>query len=209
MSDKPEVKKWHRRLDEAEALRKQFEPDWEDNYKAVYGPDWMKDGKRSEDTTSSKSKRYRFDLLLSYLKTEIPSLILYRPEIFLTATEAIMKANPNAEAEAKTYESEVNKILNDMDGFEYEVKSCLADAHCAWGIVKVLNDKDWQPNPKAGNPVVVDGITTDQIEPGEMLNDVKFSSIRVDPFKFLIDSRCKNDPNRARWKGEEIDRTFE
>ncbi len=209
MSDKSEVRKWHRRLDEAEALRKQFEPDWEDNYKAVYGPDWMKDGKRSEDTTSSKSKRYRFDLLLSYLKTEIPSLILYRPEIFLTATEAIMKANPNAEAEAKTYESEVNKILNDMDGFEYEVKSCLADAHCAWGIVKVLNDKDWQPNPKAGNPVVVDGITTDQIEPGEMLNDVKFSSIRVDPFKFLIDSRCKNDPNRARWKGEEIDRTFE
>lgn len=209
MPDKAEVRKWHRRLDEAEALRKQFEPDWEDNYKAVYGPDWMKDGKKADDTTSSKAKRYRFDLLLAYVRTEVPSLILYRPEIFLTATEAAMKVNPEAEVEAKRYESELNKILNDMDGFEYEVKSCLIDAHCAWGVVKVLNKKDWQANQMAGQPIVVDGVITDQLEPEEVLNNVSFSYIRVDPFKYLIDARCKNDPNRARWKGEEIDRTFE
>ena len=214
MDRKQECSKWFRRVEEAQAVRKQFQSEWEDNYKAVYGDDWMKDGRRqSEDsntTGKSKSKTYKFDLLLSFLKTEIPSLVLYRPEIFLTATEKYADSNPEAESEAKAYQSEVNTVLNDMDGFEYEIKAILADAHCAWGISKVINEPLLVPNPDKGKEVAIDPETGAPIlATDEVLKYVFFDMQRVDPFKYLIDSRCKNDPGKARWKGEEIDRTLE
>ena len=191
--------KWERRVNESRTMLKQFHDEWVKNYRAVYGKDWMKDGQREQDGTTSTTKQqpYTFDLLLAYMKTELPALILYRPEIFLTATEEYAAQNPQAEQEAKLYQSECNSILNDLDGFEQETKAILADGHCAFGVAKVLH------NPS---------FTTETNEFGmeiERMTGDKFELSRVNPFKFLIDSRCKNDPTKARWQGEDIDRTLD
>jgi len=213
MDKKQECSKWFRRIEEFQQLRNQFRDEWESNYRAVYGDDWIKDGKRQgQDITGTitRPKPYQFDLLLAFLKTEVPSLVLYRPEIFLSATEKYAEINLQAETEAKSYQSEVNTVLNDMDGFEYETRSVIADAHCAWGITKVINEPLLVPNPDKGQEVAVDPATGQPIlAPDEVLKHVFFDIQRVDPFKYLIDSRCKNDPNKARWKGEEIERTLE
>jgi hypothetical protein len=207
------VRRWIKRIEESESVRKQFESDWKENYKSVYGEDWMQDGKResSGDTGTSKSKKYQYDILLTYLKTEIPSLVLYRPEIFLTATEQAAKENPQtAEQSAKAYQSEVNQIFNNMDGFEFEIKSCLADAHCSFAVMKISATPVFEPHPDAGKLLDIDMTTGEPIiAPDEQLKEFKFDVNRVDPFKFLIDKRCKNDPNKAHWMGEEIDRTLE
>lgn len=205
------VTRWNARIGDAEKLREQFKDGWEKNYKAVYGDDKLVDGKRAgDDTGTSKQKKYIYDILSAYLKTEIPSLILYRPEIFITATERYMQENPNGEQEAKAYQDVVNEILNDMDGFEFEVKACLADAHCAFGVMKVTAEPITEPHPQAGQTLDIDPLTNEPIiAPDTQTVDVKFDINRVDPAKFLIDKRCKNDPNKSRWKGEEIDRTLE
>jgi hypothetical protein len=193
-----EVRKWKTRLDESESQIKEFRPEIEANYTAVYGPDWMKDGKRGGGSETSKAtssiRKYQYDILLAFLKTEVPSLILYRPEVFLTANEAAMRENPMAEDEAKLYQDEFNRILGDLDGFEFEIKSAIADAHCAWGVIKVIGDPIWDTPP-------------DQME--EVFMGTRYDLYRVDPLKFRIDPKCKNDPNKARWKGEELERSLQ
>jgi hypothetical protein len=209
--NKEQVKRWNTRRKDAESLRNLSTGDWKKNYKAVYGDDYLEDGKRSgDDSGTNKQKKYIYDILSAYLKTEIPSLILYRPEIFITATENYIKDHPEGEQEAKAYQDVVNEILNDMDGFEFEVKSCLADAHCAFGVCKVTAEPIMKPHPQAGQLLGVDPLTNEPIAaPETVLANVKFDINRVDPQKFLIDKRCKNDPNKGRWMGEEIDRTLE
>ena len=210
MSDKKssntEYNYYLRQIDDCETVRKQFEPEWEKNYKAVYGPDWMQDGKRTDTkNTSNKSwKKYQYDILLSYLKTEIPSMIMYRPEVFLTAIQAAETKDPNAEAEAKKYEAYANRVLNDIDGFENNIKAMLADAHCAYAITKVVKVPEMQPHPQAGQSAGIDMQGIEQFYPDEQLVKYTYNFKRVDPLKFLFSSKCGNDPNESRFFGEEI-----
>lgn len=212
MADKSDqVNQWIRRIEDAEKLRDQFKDSAEKNYKAIYGDDWIQNGQRggTDTATNRDSQKYQLDKLLSYIKTEIPSLVLYRPEVFLTATEESIAVDPTSEQSAKQYQDETNTLLNDMDGFEIEIKTALIDAHCFFGVTKNLHDPVIGKNPNAGQ-VITDPQTGEPIsEPQEIHDDSKFDICRVDPFKFLIDKRCKNDPSKARWKGEEIDRTLD
>jgi hypothetical protein len=205
-SDNKEYNYYLRQIDDWEAVRNQFETTWEKNYKAVYGPDWMQDGKRTDTkNTSNKSlKKYQYDILLSYLKTEIPSLILYRPEIFLTAIQAAETKDPNAEAEAKKYESYANRILNDIDGFENNIKAMLADGHCAYAVTKVIKIPVMGTHPQAGQSAGIDTQGIEQFYPEEALVKYEYNFKRVDPLKFIFSAKCGNDPNESRIFGEEI-----
>lgn len=194
-----------RQIDECEVIRKQFEDIWEKNYKAVYGPDWMQDGKRTEVSGKKNAwKKYQYDILLSYLKTEIPSLILYRPEIFLSAMSESEKENPEIEVEVKKYETYTNRILNDIDGFESNVKAMLADGHCAYAIAKILKTPVMKPHPHAGELAGTDTAGVEQFYPEEEVVRFDYNLKRVNPFKFVFSAKCGNDPNESRIFGEEI-----
>jgi hypothetical protein len=173
---KSKVEQWIRRIEDSEKLRDQFKESAEKNYKAIYGDDWLQNGQRGgTDTTSHADKqKYVFDKLLAYIKTEIPSLVLYRPDVFLTATEKAIEQDQNSEHAAKQYQNEINTILNDMDGFEIEIKSALIDAHCFFGVTKNIHEPIMGENPNAGS-VTLDPTTGDEIvEPHEVYNSSKF-----------------------------------
>ncbi len=205
-SSNKEYNYYLRQIDDCETVRKQFEPIWEKNYKAVYGSDWMQDGKRTDtkNTSNKTIKKYQYDILLSYLKTEIPSLILYRPEIFLSAIQEAENKNPEIEAEVKRYQDYTNRILNDIDGFENNIKAMLADGHCAYAITKVVKIPVMGPHPQAGQSAGIDTQGVEQFFPDEQLQKYEYNFKRVDPFKFLFSAKCGNDPNEARIFGEEI-----
>lgn len=216
--NKKKVQDWIARIDRAKKKRKEWESEWEDNYRAVYGTGWMKGEKRESLPVLSRNIKYNFDLLLSFLKTELPSLVLYRPEVFLTARQSGEQSDPAAQKEAKLIETKVNQILADMDGFETEVRCALIDAHIAYGIMKVLPKYEIKSHPKAGQQVIdeetgepiFDPVTGEPLlYPEEEITSPSYDICRVDPFKFLIDERAKNLLYRCPWVGEEIDRTLE
>ena len=169
---KDAVKGWNSRIDRAETTRSDWIPQWEKNYRAVYGIDWMKDGKRDEDSADGTrdKKGYDYDLILAFLKTELPSLVLHRPEVFLNARTEGEETNPQAQKEAKRIESRVNTILADMDGLPIEIRCMLVDAHCAYGIAKILPVLDIVPHPQAGKPKL-DGMGNPYFDPDSETND--------------------------------------
>lgn len=219
---KKDVARWQTRIDRAEKKRKEWTPDWELNYKAVFGADWMKDGKRESplqpSSIASSRYRYDFDLLLAFLKTELPTLVLTRPEVFLNAKEHGTEKNAQAQQEAKRLESRLNAIIGDMDSLDSEIRIMLTDAHCAYAIQKTLPRTTIIPHPDAGQEIIdpqtgapmVDPQTGQPLmQPEEMLQDSSYEIYRVDPFKFLIDEHALNSKHRTAWVGEEVNRTLE
>lgn len=208
-----EYQRWLRRIDDSEALRNQFKTDDEANYKAVFGDSRLVDGSRTgvNSSTSTKDHCYTFAKLSAYIKTMIADLVLYRPEVFLTASEKIEKENPQVVDIVQKYQDELNRVLQDMDGYEVETQSCLIDSECSHvgGVIKVIAEPVLIPNPFSGQSFQLSAQGKPILEPAEVLDTVIFSVRRVDPHKYLIDSKCTNDLNNARWKGEEIDRNLQ
>lgn len=219
MAENKNITRWMRRIKDAQKIRDANVDDWKSHYKAVYGDWYMEDGKRTKTNSFVSAQaaqvaqtKNEMDLLNAFLRNEIPSLILYRPEIFLTPTEQYaaliekMKAGqaqqgyapeafPSAQDTASAYQDKVNEILNNAEGWESEVKAVLVDAHAALGVLKVTATATFK-DPKA--QTVADAIDT-----------IEYDFSRVDPRKFLIDPRCKHDKSKARWVAEEIPRTLE
>ena len=218
---KKEVADWISRIDTAEKERKEWEPVWEKNYKAVYGGDWMKDGKRSDSAMSvtgiQSSSRYDFDLLLSFMKPELPSLVLTRPEIFLNAREYTDNKNEQAQQAAKLIETKVNRLLADMDGLDLEIRCALSDAHCAYGLLKVLPKYIIKPHPQANQPVLNEVTGEPVLDSGEALlypdeelvSTPMYEVCRVNPFKFFYIGKARNSKFKMAALGEQIDKTLE
>ena len=220
---KKEVADWISRIDTAEKERKEWEPVWEKNYKAVYGGDWMKDGRRSDSAISAtgiqSQSRYDFDLLLSFLKTEMPALVLSRPEVFLNARQYIDQKDERAQENAKLVEIKINRLLADMDGIETEIRCSLSDGHCAYGIVKVLPKYNIQAHPMANQPVLNE-ITGEPVEDPsggkqllypdeELVSTPMYEICRVDPFRFIVIGRARNNQFKMSALGERIDKSLE
>lgn len=220
VSNKDAVAKWMTRVSLAQSKRNRCKESWDDNYKSVFGDDYERDGMRSNNTFTTTAeltkRRYTYDILLAFLKTEIPSCVMHTPQIFLTSRERSEVENPEAQAEAKKLEAYTNRILADMDTLDTEILNTLTDAFCAYGIFKTVRNNKITPHPKAGVSVtdaagreVLDLDTGMQIlYPGE-ISEPGYSICRVSPFDFLIDERTRNHINHASWTGEEINRTLE
>ena len=107
---KKQVADWITRIDLAEKLRKLWEEEWDRNYKAIYGNDWLKGdtkvgGRRQEGqdhiTGGYGDHGYKYEKILAYLKTELPSLVLFQPEVYLSASDWAEHTHPEAQKQAK------------------------------------------------------------------------------------------------------------
>lgn len=206
------------RITAAEELRDQFKDEIIENYQAVYGDDYLLNGKRGETRSAfdKKDKKYSYDKLLSFLKTELPGLVLTRPDVYLSIKKEAEKANPQAQELTKLVESRLDTILGDMDGWATQVRVMLADAHCAYGISKVVLLTEIEPHPLAGTPKtdeagkpLMDMAGALILHPAERIARSQYEILRVDPLKYLIDEKCKNDGTKAAFRGEEIGMTLE
>lgn len=218
------AQEWKERVLQAQNIRKQFTEDWERNYKAVFGDAWLGDGLpktalglKTASDAETPQRKYYFDLLLAFLKTVIPGLLLNQPEIIITATKSGEQTNSNATADTAILQNRINSILSDLDGFDAELRAILVDAHAAYGILETIPIYRIQPHPQAGEPVrSKDGTplfdpTTRQplMWPEEQISEPSYDLCRVSPFRFLVDPQATNNLRRAGWCGKEITHTLE
>ena len=201
---KQEIKDIRNRINDAKTHRNPFEKVAERHYEAIYGPLWKKvvSAERGTKTSISTSdKRYRHDMMLSYLKTELSQLMYEMPEIHLTSKIQGDEAKVATEATQK----EINKVIGEMDGLEDENEAVLIDAHAFYGVSKATFTPKYEPNPLAGQPIEVEGVVTDYVEPKTILSEMSFDIARVNPFKFLSDAKAKNNIMKSAFVGEEVD----
>ncbi|KKK80348.1 hypothetical protein LCGC14_2824370, partial [marine sediment metagenome] len=93
MADEPkdikqEIKDIRTRISDAKIHRNPFKKVAERHYEAIYGPLWKKvvsTERGKKVSISASDKRYRHDMMLSYLKTELSQLMYEMPEIHLTS----------------------------------------------------------------------------------------------------------------------------
>lgn len=214
MSDDRDIKKeiadWMVRVDLAKVVRKDQEDIWEKNYRAVYGEDWIgpTDYRSKIKTNSDKKYIYTYDKLLAFLKTEIPGLVTNIPEAYIKISDEVEAKNPESSTSAEIVQGRLNTILSDMDGLDIDTRVMLADAHCALMIAKVVRVNRVTKAPNAGEIAYVDPATGLPVPVPDEQSDPDYDIIRIDPFRFLIDERCQNNPKRALWKGEEIPKTL-
>lgn len=207
-SVRKELRDWKNRITDAKTYRSRFEKVAERNYEAIYGPLWKKVVFAERGTkvdVGSADNRYRHDMILSYLKTELSNLMYEIPEIHLTSRikgEAVVEVT-------KQTQKEVNTIVREMDGLEDENESVLIDAHAFFGVSKTNFIPRYSDNPFAGRFIVEDGIETDVEEPKTILSEMSFDIARVNPFKFLVDSKAKNNVLKSAFVGEEVDTDLE
>ncbi len=200
-----DVSKWMTRIGLAQAKRNKYKENWEANYTAVFGDDY-------ELNTKTKSNKHTLDIILSFLKTKVPSIYLHMPQVYLTARDG----NQAAQEEAKILESYINRILSDIDNATVEIMNVLIDSFCSYGILKVVKSNSVKPHPQAGLAVMDDlGREITDPDTGELIiyppeiSEPGYSICRVSPFDFLIDERARNYINHAAWVGEEINKTLE
>jgi hypothetical protein len=219
---KKECKKWMQRIGKAERKRQQFESEWKRNIKAVFG-DAYKEGLSTERVLADDEERYDFDLILSYLQTELPRFALYRPQCNLDAKPLADITKEQADRKASRLAAYINSIIDGIRGLETDVTCCMVDAHVAYAIAKTVTTPQFEPNPRAGMPILsgeVDAsgqpihlIDTDTgipvVEDDETLTSLDFNVYRVDYLKFLVDADCENNVNRAAWVGEETEKNLQ
>lgn len=207
-----EIADWMVRIDAAKVVRKREEEQWEKNYKAVYGEDWIgvKDlrGKIKTNKEIDSKYKYTYDKLLSFLKTEIPGLVMSIPEVYLTISDEAEAKLPGLQETSGIPQNRLNTILADMDGLDVDTRVMLADLHCALMIAKVVRVNKVTKAPNAGVIAFVDPETGLPVPNPDEKSDPDYDILRIDPFRFLIDERCQNNPKRALWKGEEIPKTL-
>lgn len=207
-SVRKELRDWKNRITDAKTYRGRFEKVAERNYEAIYGPLWKKvvfAERGTKVNISSSDNRYRHDMVLSYLKTELSNLMYEIPEIHLTSRiegEGVVDVT-------KQTQKEVNTIVREMDGLEDENESVLIDAHAFYGVSKANYIPKYSANPLAGQFIVEDGIETDVKEPDAIRSEMSFDIARVNPFKFLVDAKAKNNVLKCAFVGEEVDTDLE
>lgn len=207
-SVRKELRDWRNRITDAKTYRGRFEKVAERNYEAIYGPLWKKvvfAERGTKTDIGSTDKRYRHDMILSYLKTELSNLMYEIPEIHLTSR---IEGEGVADVTKRT-QKEINTIVREMDGLEDENESVLIDAHAFYGVSKTNFTPRYSANPLAGQPIVIDGIQTDIKEPNAVLSEMSFDIARVNPFKFLVDAKAKNNILKSAFIGEEVDTDLE
>lgn len=207
-SIRKEIRDWNNRITDAKTYRGRFEKVAERNYEAIYGPLWKKVVFAERGTKvdiGSSDNRYRHDMVLSYLKTELSNLMYEIPEIHLTSR---IEGEEVVEVTKQT-QKEVNTIVREMDGLEDENESVLIDAHAFYGVSKTNFIPRYSANTLAGQFVVEDGIETDVKEPDAVLSEMSFDIARVNPFKFLVDTKAKNNVLKSAFIGEEVDTDLE
>jgi hypothetical protein len=206
------IKKWLQRIEKGINKRKELEGEWKKNYEAVYGHLSPYNEKLQNQKLTSEERAYKHYKTLSFLKTELPNLLFDTPRAYLKH-----KGQEDLEGEAlkqaiittQATENELNRIIQEWDGYEDEIEEGLIDAFCAIAISKTIFAPVYERNPNAGKPVIVDGVVTTQIEPEYRLADLSFQRSRVDPFKLIFDPEAKGNINKAAFVGEEINTTLE
>jgi hypothetical protein len=205
-----EIADWMVRIDLAKVVRKREEEVWEKNYRAVYGEDWIgpQDIRSRIITGREQQYKYTYDKLLSFLKTEIPGLANNIPEAYIIISDEAEARNPDSSVAVEIVQGRVNTILSDMDGLDIDTRVMLADAHCALMIAKVVRINRITISPDVGEIAYVDPTTGMPVHVPEEKSDPDYDILRIDPYRFLIDERCQNNPKRALWIGEEIPKTL-
>ena len=210
-----ELRDFKVRINDSKSHRGKFEKIAERHYEAIYGPLW-KQVAFAEKGTSAKSVidsdvRYRHDMMLSYLKTELSQLMYEMPEIHLTSRKEGRDENESEIIKNVTDQTqkEINTIIREMDGLEDENESVMIDAHAFYGVSKATFIPEYSDNPLAGQPMVIDGVPTNVPEPKTILSEISFDIARVNPFKFLSDAKSKNNVLKSAFVGEEVDTDLE
>jgi hypothetical protein len=200
IANKKEVQDWLSRIEAGIKVRKEFEEEWKLNYQAVFWKFW-KEIHETTGTTQKTIAKYRFDMALSFLKTEIPNLMYYIPRVNLGPKPY---AGEEKTQDIEDTEKETQKVLDEMDGFEAESECMLLDAYCALGISENEFDPIFVPNPNYGAYMMENGVETEIPEPPEILSEMSFPVSRVSPFHLIFDPKAKNNINKGAFVGKEV-----
>ena len=211
-ADKPDLKKWKHRIQEARDVRK----DWEQTYKVEKCEEFFL-GKQWNQGDGGPRVLNHFQATLKVTQT---NLLFENPR-------AIIRPKPGREMAStrKAYMAEelLSAIMKQDDNFEEATNLALLQAFFRAGVIKVIYDPTLEPNPHAeeditekdgdGNPIL-----NEMGEPEAMIDPMTGMPIQEPPFivkddtyRFeWVDAKCMLFPDSGPymrkwpWLGEEV-----
>jgi hypothetical protein len=149
-TEKERVKKWQRRVEEAERVRNL----WAEVYQVelceqmYYGHQW-------EDENAERTK-YTINLIFPTVEIKIPTLFFTRPVVNVEPRPAKSDEPGSLSYErAKLMKDTVNTMIQDPDVcFQKEGQRGLKEAFWAYAVIEVGYTADYIDNPNAGKPVL-------------------------------------------------------
>jgi hypothetical protein len=205
VGDQDEIKKWQSRIDVARKTRDEKLKDLNLLMDLYEGNQWGSGMPNMNDKTT-------INLIFANIKKELPNLYFQNPSPIVNPTRQEFELNAYAMQELlKSY------VKNNL-GTELKkhIRLCILDAKFSFGCTKVSYTPRFSVNPNKDQPILAgyDGLgmpvfVTDNegnilTESGEILTSEFYYVERISPREVLIDSKCRNFPERAEWIGHEI-----
>jgi hypothetical protein len=205
VGDQDEIRKWQSRIDVARKIRDEKLKDLNLLIDLYEGKQWGSEMPSMNDKTT-------VNLIFANIKKELPNLYFQNPNPIVNPTRQEFELNAYAMQELLKF------YVNNNLGTELKkhIRLCILDAKFSFGCTKASYTPRFSPNPNKDQPILAgyDGLgmpvfVTDNegnilTESGEILTSEFYYIERISPRELLIDSKCRNFPERAEWIGHEI-----
>lgn len=206
-SDKERVKLWQTRVNRADKAYK----DWAEKFKTDRLEEYWEG--MQWDAESLKKGAYVINLCFPAVEIKIPSLLYYRPKVTISPRPARADDQmSDIQNRAKLQEDTLATVLNDPNlNFLNQHEFGIRDSMFRFAVVEVGYTSSWLDNPRAGKPILIDGVEAQeeakdsdgnvQVEPDRVLSSEQLYLKWIPAKQFRVSFPAKNILEENDWCG--------
>lgn len=158
-ADENLVKRLRKRINRAKKFKKRWEKDYEVNRSRDYIAGFQR--QPDDERDAQGDKKYQINKILAAAKSKIPAIFYYHPYFRVRASQ-VREETPSetVQARADLLQNTVNTIIAQTSTrFKPECMLALKEAQWAFGVIEAGYTADWQDNPFAQKPQLVESDT--------------------------------------------------
>jgi len=186
---------------------------WEEKFKVSMNDSYYQGQQKRPNIIRDTDDYYITNLIFSTIRSMVPSLFPRDPWFSVNAEKRGM------EEREKISEATLNFYLIKRQSIKKLVRSIILDAFIAYGVGKVIFERETEKNPQAGEVLLgddgrplVDPTGQVIVEPKQLPSSERFLLIRIPWSDFVVNPECGNELTEVeghRWSAQRIIRPLE